>query len=29
MVSEIGNRIVESRARELEEATVRAPQHAI
>ncbi len=29
MVSEIGNRIVESRARELEEATVRAPQHAV
>jgi hypothetical protein len=29
MVNEIGNRIVESRARELEEATVRAPQHAV
>jgi hypothetical protein len=29
MVNEIGNRIVEARARELEEATVRAPQHAV
>jgi hypothetical protein len=28
MVHEIGNRIVENRARELEDATVRAPQHA-
>jgi hypothetical protein len=28
MVNEIGNRIVENRARELEDATVRAPQHA-
>jgi hypothetical protein len=28
MVNEIGGRIVEARARELEQATVRAPQHA-
>lgn len=28
MVNEIGSRIVEARARELEQATVRAPQHA-
>ena len=29
MVNEIGNRIVEARAWELEQATVRAPQHAV
>ncbi|MEK0445895.1 MAG: hypothetical protein RLZZ399_1216 [Verrucomicrobiota bacterium] len=29
MVSEISNRIVDARAREMEDATVRAPQHAI
>jgi hypothetical protein len=29
MVNEISNRIVESRAREMEDATVRAPKHAV
>jgi hypothetical protein len=29
MVNEIASRMVETRARELEEATVRAPKHAV